>query len=180
MQDLSRRDVIRLGAAATVAASVSAGDALSAQPAAAGFFTREELALVDELAEMIIPADAHSPGARAANVAGYIDARLAEAADERVRKTWREGLKLVEQRSQEAGSTTFLQSPPAARVALLTGMAQNEAQPKRPEEVFFAELKSRVVHAYYTSEIGIQRDMEYKGNTYLAEFVGTDVTSVRP
>jgi hypothetical protein len=59
-------------------------------------------------------------------------------------------------------------------------MAQNEAQPKRPEEVFFAELKSRVVHAYYTSEIGIQRDMEYKGNTYLAEFVGTDVTSVRP
>ena len=180
MQDLSRRDAIKLGAAATVAASVSAGDALSAQPAAAGFFTREELALVDELAEMIIPADAHSPGARAANVAGYIDARLAEAVDESVRKTWREGLKLVEQRSQEAGSTTFLQSSPAARLALLTGMAQNEAQPKRPEEVFFAELKSRVVHAYYTSEIGIQRDMEYKGNTYLAEFVGTDVTSVRP
>ena len=31
---------------------------------------------------MIIPADDHSPGARAAKVAAYIDARLAEALDE--------------------------------------------------------------------------------------------------
>ena len=41
---------------------------------AGAFFTPEELALVDELSEMIIPADAHSPGARAARVAAYIDA----------------------------------------------------------------------------------------------------------
>jgi hypothetical protein len=43
--------------------------------------------------------------------------------------------------------------------------------------VFFAELKGHVVHAYYTSEIGIKQEMEYKGNTYLAEFVGTDVST---
>ena len=54
-------------------------------------------------------------------------------------------------------------------------MAQNEAYPKKPEEVFFKELKSSVVHVYYTSEIGIKQDMEYKGNTYLPEFVGYDV-----
>ena len=33
------------------------------------------------------------------------------------------------------------------------------------------------MHAYYTSEIGIKQDMDYKGNSYLAEFVGTDVSS---
>ena len=62
------------------------------------------------------------------------------------------------------------------RIAVLTRIAQNEGQPQKPEERFFKELKSRVVYAYYTSEIGIKQEMEYKGNTYLNEFVGEDVT----
>ena len=85
--DLGRRDLIKLGAAATLAASLggrrAAGGAVAGArrpPAsAATFFTPDELALVDELSEMIIPADDHSPGARAAKVAAYIDSRLAEA-----------------------------------------------------------------------------------------------------
>ena len=50
---------------------------------------------------MIIPADAHSPGARAAKVAAYIDTRLAEAWDPKDKTTWREGLAL--DRSAVAG-----------------------------------------------------------------------------
>ena len=175
MDDLTRRDVIKLGAAATVAASLGVGET-SAAPASPAFFTPDEFALVDELSEMIIPTDEHSPGARAAKVAGYIDARLAEAFEENDRTVWRDGLKLVEQLSRESTGKAFLQSSPDERVALLTRMAQNERAPKQPEERFFVELKSRVVHAYYTSEIGIHKDMEYKGNTYLAEFVGFDVS----
>ena len=55
-------------------------------------------------------------------------------------------------------------------------MAQNEDKPQKPEELFFKELKSRVVYAYYTSEIGMKQEMEYKGNTLLTEFVGEDVS----
>lgn len=177
MDELTRRDVIKLGAAATVAASLGVGEGHAAQAVAGpAFFTPDEFALVDELSEMIIPADEHSPGARAAKVAAYIDRRLAEAFEEKDRTTWRDGLKLVEQLSRESTGTPFLQSSADERVALLTRMAQNERTPNKPEELFFAELKSRVVHAYYTSEIGIQKDMEYKGNTYLAEFVGFDVS----
>jgi hypothetical protein len=74
--DLNRRDLLKLGAAAAIAASVAGPDRLSALSAAVEqgtaartFFTSTELTLVDELAEMIIPADEHSPGARAARVA---------------------------------------------------------------------------------------------------------------
>jgi hypothetical protein len=178
MDDLTRRDVIKLGAAATVAASLSVGEQLAAQTATATrtFFTPEELALVDELSEMIIPADEHSPGAKAAQVAGYIDGQLAEAFEDKDRTIWRDGLKLVEQLSRDSTGKSFLQSTPDERIALLTRMAQNEHEPKQPEELFFTELKARVVKAYYTSEIGIHKDMEYKGNTYLAEFVGFDVS----
>ena len=172
MDDLSRRDAIKIGAAATVAVSVSAAESLVAQ---AGFFTKEELALVDELSEIIIPTDEHSPGARAAGVAGYLDRRLAEAWDQADRTKWREGLAVVQRLSREMHSRPLLECSMPERIAVLTRMAQNEANPTKPEEVFFVELKSRVVQAYYTSEIGIKQEMEYKGNTYLAEFVGEDL-----
>ena len=174
--DLSRRDLIKLGAAATLAASLGVGEALTAQSSAPLFFTPEEFALVDELSEMIIPTDDHSPGARAAKVTAYIDARLKEAWDETAKAQWRDGLKLVQQLSAETNGRPFLQSAPGERLAILSRIAQNERTPTKPEELFFAELKSRVVHAYYTSEIGIRHEMEYKGNSYLSEFVGSDVS----
>ena len=174
-KDLSRREVIKLGAAATVAASLGVGDA-AAQTRVGGFLTEAEFALLDELSEMIIPADAHSPGARAAKVATFIDARLAEAWDQKDRTDWRAGLALVDGLSQESHKVPFMKASVDQRLAVLTGMAQNENDPKKPEERFFKELKSRVVYAYYTSEIGIKQEMEYKGNTYQTEFAGIDAS----
>jgi hypothetical protein len=69
-----------------------------------------------------------------------------------------------------------MQASPAQRLALLTGIARNEKDPRQPDEVFFGKLKSRVADAYYTSEIGIKQELEYKGNSYLAEFAGEDVS----
>ena len=182
--DLDRRDLIKLGAAATLAASLGVSEPLAAQspapatPVAATqtFLTPQELALVDELSELIIPTDDHSPGARAAKVAAYIDFRLADAWEEQERIEWREGLKRVDQLSRESSGKPFMQASAEQRLAVLTRIAQNEKEPRQPEELFFAKLKSRVVDAYYTSEIGIKQEMEYKGNSYLAEFVGTDVS----
>jgi hypothetical protein len=175
MDDQSRRDVNKLGAVATVGATLNVSEAL-AQPVKPAFFTPAQLALLDELSEMIIPADAHSPGARAAKVAAYIDMRVGEAFDADVKTTWQDGLTLVDRLSQQMHGAAFMQASPDQRVAVLTRMAQNEEKPATPEEKFFVELKERVVQAYYTSEIGIKQELEYKGNSYLAEFVGTDVS----
>jgi len=176
--NLDRRDLIKLGAAATLAVSLGVGEPLSAQaPAGARtFLTPDELALVDELSEMVIPTDDHSPGARAARVAAYIDSRLADAWEEQERISWRDGLKRIDQLARESSGKPFMQSSADQRLAVLTRMAQNEKAPRQPEELFFAKLKSRVVDAYYTSEIGIKQEMEYKGNSYLTDFVGTDVS----
>jgi hypothetical protein len=85
-------------------------------------------------------------------------------------------LKRLDEMSRESSGQGFLASTPAARAALLTRIAHNEKDPRQPEELFFAKLKARVVDAYYTSEIGIKQEMEYKGNSYLREFAGTDVS----
>ena len=58
-------------------------------------------------------------------------------------------------------------------------LCTDQGKPEKPEEHFFKELKSRVVDAYYTSEIGIKQELEYRGNTYQAEFSGVDVSRER-
>src|SRR6185312_3531618 len=64
---LSRRDILMLltGAAAALQ--------LPAEPSSPLFFTNDEFRMLDTLTELIIPSDDHSPGARAAGVAAYID-----------------------------------------------------------------------------------------------------------
>ena len=57
------------------------------------FFTPAENELVDQLTEIIIPADAHSPGAHAAQVSLFADLMIATSNDA-VKEQWREGLRL--------------------------------------------------------------------------------------
>ncbi len=173
-----RREMLKATTAALIAAPLLGTEntlAAMVQSKAPLFFTREEFALVDELTEIIIPADEHSPGARAAKVAEYIDFRLSESFTEEPQQMWREGLKLIDIISREMNSKTLMQASPEERVALVTRIAKNEMKPQTPEEKFFVELKHHTARAYYSSKIGIHTEMEYKGNTYLKEFVGEEV-----
>lgn len=141
------------------------------------FLTPAEYALLDELSELIIPADEHSPGARAAGVAAYIDTRLAESLDSEWQQRWRTGLRAVDELARELSGTPLLQAAPAQRVAVLSRMAARESDPQTPLERFFNELKWWTVRGYYTSEIGIHVDQQYKGNVVQpGEFSGFDAT----
>lgn len=172
---VSRREMVKLAAGAMVVPALPQAKQ-DVKVHHQKFFTADELKMVDELGELIIPTDDHSPGARAAKCADYIDARLAESPELETKQQWRDGLKRINQLSVEMHKQPFLKSSPEQRIALLTRIAANEADPKTPEEKFFGELKSRVAHAYYTSKIGIHQELEYKGNTYLREFAGVDVS----
>ena len=172
---VSRRDLLAataaalagVGAAKAAEAAGAAGGA-GAAPFAPKFLTESEYALLDELTELIIPTDAHSPGARAAGVAAYIDFRLSESLLPEWQKTWRSGLAGVDALSRERHGTTFLQATPEQRVGVLTEMSG-------AKEGFFHELKAWTVRSYYTPKIGTHVDQEYKGNVYQqGEYAGYD------
>ena len=76
MEGHSRRDLLITIAAGAVVAVPAAAQQTASK--AQLFFTPIEFRMVDELAEIVIPADDHSPGARAANVATYLDKSFAE------------------------------------------------------------------------------------------------------
>ncbi|PYO62671.1 MAG: hypothetical protein DMD70_05350 [Gemmatimonadetes bacterium] len=177
LESLSRREMIAATAAALVTPLLQAG-AVTTPPAVGvpgKFLTAVEYALLDELTELIIPADEHSPGARAAGVAGYIDGRLAESLEPDWQAQWRSGLQAVEGLSRELNGKPFLEATPDQRVAVLIRMAAGEQDPKTAPERFFRELKGWTARGYYTSKIGIHLDQEYKGNVYQrGEFAGYD------
>jgi Gluconate 2-dehydrogenase subunit 3 len=175
--NLSRREIMKLMSVAVIVVPGTDNKQAVRRPRrkAHQFFTRAEFAMVDELSEMIIPTDDHSPGARAAKVAAYIDKTLGETLEVETKQLWRAGLKSIDALARDMHGKPFMSAEPDRRLAVLERIAQNETDPQKPEEKFFVELKSRVAHAYYTSKIGLRDELEYKGNTYLREFAGEEV-----
>ena len=56
--------------------------------------------------------------------------------------------------------------------AILADISRNELDPGTPLEQFFVMTKQATIRGYYSSEIGIHRELRYKGNQFLQEFVG--------
>ena len=180
-ESLSRREMIATTAAALAAPLLPIrAAAIPLAPGAAGapqFLTPAEFALLEELSDLIIPTDEHSPGARAAGVAAYIDGRLAESIEPEWQALWRSGLEAVEGLSRAHHQKPFLDATPGERVEVLTAMAAGERDPKTPVDRFFRELKNWTARGYYTSKIGIHVDQEYKGNVYQrGDYAGYDAT----
>jgi len=148
---MQRRDLLKL-LVGTAALQLTA-----AEPGAPLYFSKPEFAALDDLTEIIIPADDHSPGARDAQVAAYIDKTVAEAFLPEDKTSWRKGL------------SPFVPLNKAQRVTLLTELAAKN-------DPFFQQLKESTAYAYYTSKIGIHQDIQYLGNVIQIEFAGYDAT----
>jgi len=145
--------------------------AADAKPQPLKFFTEDENKTVTEMSERIIPADDSSPGAKAARVNEYIDLIVSESPDA-VKQTWRDGLAAVNRVSRDKFGKSFADASVDQQVELLKAMSKNERNPSSVEERFFRTIKNATVDGYYTSEIGIHKELHYKGNSYLKEFVG--------
>lgn len=143
------------------------------------FFTARELAILDEIAELIIPQDAQSGGAKAAKCAHYIDAQLAESIDPVWRQSWKEDLREIDEVSTQMFGRGLLEATPLERTRLMDRMSRNENK-KALEDINYAfgTIKWWVAEAYYTSQLGIHDELKYQGNVYIDEFSGTDVTPI--
>jgi hypothetical protein len=165
---MERRAVLKLVALAALSPKLNAlpkdamRDMESAQAAPTAytlqFFSEEESHLLDQLMEMIIPADDHSPGAHEAETHLFADLMVATS-NAAVKKQWQDGIRLI--REETAGSSLS---------EALHKAAANEENPTTDLEGFFVLLKQMTVNGYYTSAPGIHKEMEYIGNTYLVAF----------
>ena len=184
--EMTRREAIKsIGAGAGVVATLpvlgvaqdhsahghAKRPAQEAAPQPPKFFTEEENKTVIEMSERIIPADDSSPGAKAAGVSQYIDLIVSESND-LTKQSWREGLAAINKMSRDRTGVAFADSTIEQQTELLKEISKNERSPRTVEERFFRTIKNATVDGYYTSEIGIHKELRYKGNSYLKEFTG--------
>ena len=148
-----------------------ATQAAEAGPQPLKFFSPDENRTVVEMSERIIPSDDSSPGAKAARVSEYIDLIVSES-PEATKQHWREGLAAVNKMSRDKAGKPFADATQDQQVELLKVISKNERNPQTVEEKFFRTIKNATIDGYYTSEIGIHKELKYKGNSYLKEFTG--------
>lgn len=166
-QGIQRREILRiLGTAAAVAqfpgfskwtfACGHVGNAtLQIKPAVyqPQFFSASEYALVEQLADMIIPSDA-TPGAREAGVAEFIDFMVASDPD--VQYNFRTGLTWLNAHSDRRLGKRFVELTHEQQVSLLEPLAyKGKARPGEDEgRAFFLRFREFTLNGFYTSEIG--------------------------
>jgi len=124
------------------------------------FFNEDENRLLDQLMEMIIPADSHSPGAQAAKTSFFADLMVATS-DDGVKKQWRDGIRLIHAEATRSSLAGALEKA-----------SRNEGNPTTDLERFFALLKQMTSMATIPPRWEYTRTWNIKGNTYLAAFPG--------
>jgi hypothetical protein len=185
---ITRRDAIRnvvllLGGTALVGGSRA--EAFAATPAmrdqamahGIGTFSTADIALLDEIAETILP-ETSTPGAKAAKTGAFMALMVTDVYSDRDQAVFREGITALEQACGAATGGGFLQATPAQRLTLLEQLdrEQKTATDERvtirtryppaplPEDRpahYFRMMKELALLGYFTSEIGYTKAMRY-------------------
>lgn len=178
MPKLSRRAALKsLGTTVALLPALSADGILAFARIQAGaaapprVLSAADFRTLEVLVEAIIPADERSPGARDARVADYIDLLLSES-DEPIVLQWMGGLAALDQEALARFGERFERLDGARIDAVLADISRNELAPDTPLAQFFVMTKQATIRGYYSSEIGIHRELRYQGNRFLQEFVG--------
>jgi hypothetical protein len=174
----SRRSIIKNIATAAVAVPLSAqhehhatqefvqiaGANAAYQPR---FFTSNEFETVKLLVDLMIPRT-DTPGAADAGAHRIIDTGVSR--NPAAQKLWRDGLRWIEGEARAAGAKSFRLLAAGRQIAILKNAASAETHSAGSK--FFTLLKSATVDAYYSTREGLQTELGWNANTYLAEFKG--------
>lgn len=144
-----------------------------------GTFTAADVALLDEIAETILP-ETTTPGAKAAKTGAFMALMVTDAYTDRNQQVFRDGMRTLEDACRTATGTAFMQATPAQRLTLLealdreqkTAFEERANAPRsryppaeRPEEDepphYFRLMKELALLGYFTSEIGYTKAMRY-------------------
>jgi len=134
------------------------------------FFTITEFALLDQVAELIIPQDEH-PGARAAGVAEFIDLMVSHDPDLQFR--FRRGLTWLDASATSMFDKNFMDLPSNKQETVLRrlGYKKDQKEEEREEQEFFKLMRRYTVMGYYTSRVGLEA-LDYPGLKFYSESPG--------
>lgn len=161
---VSRREAIQrvtllVGGALVVAPAVMAACGGEAARGTTSVLSHRDRALVEAIADTLLPTTAASPGARAAGAGAGIDLLLTDCRDADVQRRVVRGLEELRALSRARSGGDFAALAPEARERLLREV-DAEAQ-RAGDGHWFALVRGLAEEAYFRSEIGMTKALRW-------------------
>jgi len=124
-----------------------------------GTFTAQDIALLDEVADTILP-ETRTPGAKAAKVGSFMAVMVTDTYDDRQQAIFRDGM-------QKLNGAGFMTKSPAERLAFLEQLDREQktymdTRAQGAPVHYFRQMKELTLFGYFTSEIGCSQAMRYR------------------
>lgn len=143
-----------------------------------GTFSAADVALLDEIADTILP-QTSTPGAKAAKAGAFMALMVTDAYTAENSQVFRQGLRQVDEACRQAHGVSFMQASPAERLSLIQALDREQhaemedrapkrrlrapaaaAAPSGPAH-YFRMMKELALLGYFTSEVGYTQAMRY-------------------
>ena len=189
MSTLTRREIIQRVSLMLGGAALAGSDHLLAysfdeaalsrtMAQGAGQFTAADVALLDEIAETILP-ETSTPGAKAAKTGAFMALMVTDTYTQRSQEVFRSGLRQVDEASRRAHGVGFMQATPAQRLSVAEALDREQKQvmdarlpapsnrapaPQASSDEpahYFRMMKELTLLGYFTSEIGCTQAQRY-------------------
>lgn len=186
---ITRREVIQQVATVLGGAALVGGDRLlafsiddealaRAMMQGVGTFSAADVALLDEIADTILP-ETTTPGAKAAKTGAFMAVMVTDVYTPPSQQVFRDGMQSLDEACRHAHGTSFMQASPAQRLTVLEALdreqrAETEARVPPPANRapapassndapphYFRMMKELALLGYFTSEIGCTKAMRY-------------------
>ncbi|QCR22029.1 gluconate 2-dehydrogenase subunit 3 family protein [Pontibacter sp. SGAir0037] len=128
-------------------------------------FNADQVALLNEVAETILPATS-TPGAKEAKVGDFMAQMVLDCYKKEDQEVFTAGINKLDQASKAKYGDTFMYLDKAKKTALLTALDQEQKEyqsSKKSEDPnhYFRMMKELTLVGYFTSEVGATQALRY-------------------
>jgi hypothetical protein len=124
-------------------------------------FSDEQIALMDEIGETILPDSELSPGAKAAEIGLFMALMVRDCYSTDEQALFLQGLKEIQQLSDKTHNMDFISLSFQQKTSLLTILDLEASQAKEGNTHYYTMIKQLTLLGYFTSEIGITKALRY-------------------
>lgn len=166
---MQRREAIQLVSVLLGGAIIGADAFLSGcktTPRKEGLFSNEDIALLNDAGDTILPTTPDSPGAKAANVGEFMKVWVTDCYTPEDQDVFTKGLVALNDAANQKYSNDFVKLTADQKHGLLSDMdkqtrgLKGDDQKKSPLR-YFIMLKQMTIMGYFTSEVGATKALRY-------------------
>jgi len=128
--------------------------------------TTEDIAILDEIGETILPATASSPGAKAAQIGTFMKVYVTDCYSKENQNVFIDGIAKLNKLSNETYKSDFMQLDSKRRHDLIVSLdleADKYNRAKKEDEPvhYFSMMKNITLIGYFSSETGATKALRY-------------------